>query len=196
MKFTLSSRLVVILLVLSNIAMAQTSYFTEFVVPGIQDQKEQEKLTKLFNEMGYYDLRVSHFSDKVLIFSEKPTVMSEINESLKKVNYYMFLYNSGIQGVDRHNSFNVKEWNESLGTTYSSKIFTCVFEEAFTSEKRQLLENSLKSAREINDFEFSIENNKMVIRTNSNMSRDTIKKLMYSYKFPNKVIELIEIKSK
>ena len=183
-----------IFMAISSVLSAQSQqYFYEFVVPGLVSVEDEHKLTQYFNEMDIYDLRVDRYSQKVLLFSAKSLPVSDFTEKLHDNSYFLYYFNKGIHGIDKIYGNTIKEWNSVNKSASNSKAFVVIGKEMFNENQKSTVKSLLSSNKDVQNFKFSKDNRKVIINTSSSVNIENLKQILYNYKMPNKLIELVEI---
>ena len=183
-----------IFMAISSVLSAQSQqYFYEFVVPSLSSEVEKENVTRLLNEIDLYDVRVDHFSGKVLCFSSEKKSAADFTQKFNENSYFIYFFHVGVQGNDEHYSRTIEEWNRYNLNEYSSKVFIAISQKSFSEDQKKALSDVVKLNLSIQKIEFSNNNKKVILQTDKVISRDEVKKLFYDYKLPNKLENLVEI---
>jgi len=178
---------------LSLKSFAQTEYFYEFSVPGLTTKTDAANITKLMGELGIFDLRIDEYSGKALCFSNKVLSATDFSEKLNANNYFIFLFNRGIQGTDQHNNLTIDEWNKVAQAQSTEKVFVAIAFLPFSNQQKEALQGSLKAEISSINIKYSNNNKKVLIYTGGTITREKIKQLIYSYRPVNKLNDLVEI---
>jgi hypothetical protein len=174
-------------------SIAQTEYFYEFSVPGLTTKTDAANIKSAIQKLGITDSRVDDLSGKVLCFSNNSLSATDFSEKLNANNYYIFFFNSGVQGTDQHLNKSIEEWNKINVSNSSEKVFVALGSNIFVSTQKQAIKTLLESKTDFISLKYSNDNKKLLIYTNQSITRSEIKSLLYSYNSPNKLTDLIEI---
>lgn len=172
---------------------SQNQYFYEFCVPGLTSEIDQNNITSILKEMGLSEYRVDYFSGKVVCFSPQQITVNDFAEKFNNNSFYIYFFNSGVQGVNEHNSKTIKEWNKYNSNNISSKVFVVIAKSVFSEIEKSTLSNIFKSNLSVNKIEFSSNNKKIILHTKKTIQADEVKSLYYSSNIENKLINLVEI---
>ncbi len=192
MKKHIILALIIISAFISN-ATAQNQYFYEFSVPGLTTKSDASNITKAINGLGIYNLRVSETSQKVLCFSDQNVPVAEFASKLNSSNYYIFFFNSGIQGVNQHINKTISQWNEINLTNSTEKVFVVFGEQSFSQNQKEAINTLLKTNLKVDEIKYSNDNKKLLVYSNSKITRKELKTALYSYNNYNKLTNLVEI---
>ena len=192
----MNKHIILALIIISTFGLkgfTQTQYFYEFSVPGLSTKTDATNITNAINELGINNLRVDEFSGKVLCFANSSFSATDFSEKLNSSSYYVFFFNSGIQGTNPHLNKTISEWNQINKPSYTEKAFVAIALNPFNQPQKDALKTHLESNLNTVQVSFSPNNKKVLIYTDAVTNKAQIKKLLYGYKFPNKLTNLIEI---
>ena len=130
-------------------SIAQTQYFYEFSVPGLTSKTDASTITSIINELGVSNPRVSEISGKVVFLSDNIITAQTFSEKLNEKNYYLFFFNSGVQGVDKHFNKSIKEWNVINASQATEKVFVAIGTNSFNQNQKDAIKIILENE---NDF--------------------------------------------